>query len=125
MSMLSLVLWLIQLILALLFAGVGLMKLFQPYPRLVRSLRWPEDFSPVVVRLIGAAEFLGAVGLIAPIAAGTLPVLTPIAAGCLALLMALAVGTHVRRKERQRVTLPAILMVLALVVCLGRFGLFG
>ncbi|MCQ1947441.1 MULTISPECIES: DoxX family protein [unclassified Arthrobacter] len=123
--MLSLVLWLVQLLLALLFAGVGFVKIFQGYARLRENLRWPEDFSPATVKLIGVLEVLGAAGLVIPEATGVLPVLTPIAASALTLLMALAVLVHARRGERNRIALGVILMVLSLVVALGRFGVFG
>lgn len=120
--MLSLVLWLIQLVLALLFAGVGCVKLFQRHTRLVDNLRWPEDFSAGTVKLIGVLEVLGAAGLVLPQATGYLPVLTPLAASGLALLMALAVVVHIRRGERNRIALAVILMALSLLVALGRFG---
>lgn len=123
--MLSLVLWLIQLVLALLFAGVGFVKLTQRHARLVDNLRWPEDFSAGTVKLIGLLEVLGAAGLVLPLATGRLPVLTAIAASCLALMMALAIVVHVRRGERNRIALAAILMVLSLLVALGRFGAFS
>ncbi|UWX79134.1 DoxX family protein [Arthrobacter jinronghuae] len=123
--MLSLVLWLVQLLLALLFAGVGVVKIFQSYARVRENLRWPEDFSPVTVKLIGVLEVLGAAGLVIPEATGLAPVLTPIAASGLTVLMALAVLVHVRRGERNRIALGVILMMLSLVVALGRFGLFG
>ncbi|MCC9175588.1 DoxX family protein [Arthrobacter sp. zg-Y179] len=123
--MLSLVLWLVQLLLALLFAGVGFVKIFQGYARVRENLRWPEDFSPATVKLIGVLEVLGAAGLVIPEATGMVPVLTPIAASALTVLMALAVLVHVRRGERNRIALGVILMMLSLVVALGRFGVFG
>ncbi|MCQ1950656.1 DoxX family protein [Arthrobacter sp. zg-Y859] len=110
---------------ALLFAGVGVVKIFQSYARVRENLRWPEDFSPVTVKLIGVLEVLGAAGLVIPEATGLAPVLTPIAASGLTVLMALAVLVHVRRGERNRIALGVILMMLSLVVALGRFGLFG
>ena len=123
--MLSLVLWLVQLVLALLFAGVGFTKIFQSHARLADNLRWPEDFPSVTVKLIGVLEVLGAAGLIIPLAADTLPVFTPLAASGLTILMALAILVHIRRGERNRIALAAILMALSLLVALGRFGVFG
>ena len=72
------------------------------------------------MKLIGAGQVMGAVGLVLPWATGILPVLTPVAAACLTALMGGAVLTHVKRKE-----LPfpaAILCALALFLALGRFG---
>lgn len=123
--MLSLVLWLVQLVLALLFAGVGFMKITQRHKRLAENLRWPEDFSPATVKFIGVMEVLAAVGLVVPEASGSFPVLTPLAASGLTVLMALAIYVHVRRGERNRIALAAILMILSLLVALGRFGVLG
>lgn len=119
-----LVLWLLQLVLAILFAGMGMMKLTQRYRRLTRTLRWPADFAPATVKLIGAAEVLGALGLILPVALDRFEILTPLAAVALAILMALAIGVHLRRNERNMVALPAILLGICLAVAAGRFAEF-
>jgi uncharacterized membrane protein len=61
------VLWIVTALLALAFAGAGLMKLTQPKPKLVASGQaWAEDFSDGAVRAIGALEVLGALGLVLP-----------------------------------------------------------
>ncbi|MBD7996613.1 DoxX family protein [Arthrobacter sp. Sa2CUA1] len=115
-------LWVAEIVLALLYFGLGVMRLVQPYPKLVRVLRWPADFPAWAVKLIGVAEILGAIGLLLPAATDIAPVLTPIAACALAVMMALAVLVHLRRGERQRVALPAILLVVNVLVAVGRFG---
>jgi hypothetical protein len=58
-----------------------------------------------------------------PWATGIAPVLTPVAACCVLVLMLGAVKTHVDLKEP--VAPPAVLSGLALVVALGRSGVFG
>ena len=60
---------------------------------------YAQDYSDAQIKLIGAAEVAGAVGLIVPAATGILPVLTPIAGVCLAVLMAGAVNVHAGRGE--------------------------
>ncbi len=118
-------LWVVQAILAAMFAVAGLMKSTQPKEKLLPRLPWVADFSPNTVRFIGVMELLGALGLILPAATGILPLLTPIAATGLAVMMALAAATHVRRKEPSGVAFTAILFLLAALVAWGRFGPYG
>ncbi len=115
-------LWVAEIVLALLYFGLGAMRLVQPYTKLVRVLRWPADFPAWAVKLIGLAEILGALGLLLPAATDVAPILTPIAASALAVMMACAVAVHLRRKERQRVALPAILLAVNVFIAIGRFG---
>ena len=115
-------LWVAEIVLALLYFGLGVMRLVQPYTKLVRVLRWPADFPAWAVKLIGVAEILGALGLLLPAATDVAPVLTPVAACALAVMMACAVAVHLRRGERQRVALPAILLAVNVFVAIGRFG---
>lgn len=115
-------LWVAEIVLALLYFGLGVMRLVQPYTKLVRVLRWPADFPAWAVKLIGVAEILGALGLLLPAATDVAPILTPIAACALAVMMGCAVAVHLRRRERQRVALPAILLAVNIFVAIGRFG---
>ncbi|MFZ3454053.1 DoxX family protein [Arthrobacter sp. 7Tela_A1] len=115
-------LWVAEIVLALLYLGLGVMRLVQPYDKLVRVLRWPADYPAWAVKLIGLAEILGALGLIIPAAADVAPVLTPVAACALAVMMAGAVVVHLRRRERQRVALPCILLAVNVFIAIGRFG---
>jgi uncharacterized membrane protein len=118
-------LWIVQAILAAMFALVGLLKATQPRDKLAPKLPWVEDFSPNTVRFIGIVDLLGAIGLILPAATGIAPILTPIAATGLAITMVLAAATHIRRGEPSAVVLNAILLVLAAFVAWGRFGPYG
>jgi uncharacterized membrane protein YphA (DoxX/SURF4 family) len=117
----EIVVWVLQILLALAFLGAGVMKLARPRPALVSSgMGWADDYSDGGVKGIGALEVLGAVGLVLPAALGIVPILTPIAALGLALVMAAAVVVHLRRKEQ--IVAPLVLGVLALVVAVLRFG---
>ncbi|MBZ4521851.1 DoxX family protein [Mycobacterium avium] len=118
----NIALWILQGVLAAMFLMAGLMKTTQPKDRLAPRLPWVEDFSGGAVRFIGIAEFLGAVGLIAPAATGIVPVLTPVAATALAVVMVLAAFTHGRRREPSGIAFTAVLFALLAVVAWGRFG---
>ena len=96
----TVILWTINIILAVSFVGSGLMKLGSAKDTLVDSgLEWADDYGENTVKLIGGVEFLGALGLILPRALDILPVLSVIAAACVTLVMVGAVTTHVRRGE--------------------------
>lgn len=118
----NVVLWIVQAILAAMFALSGVAKAMQPKDKLAAKYPWMRDVSQATVRFIGGAELLGAIGLILPAATGIAPVLTPIAGTGLAVMAALAVALHLRRKEPSGVTITAILFVLTALVAGGRFG---
>jgi uncharacterized membrane protein YphA (DoxX/SURF4 family) len=112
--------WVAQVLLAVVFLGAGATKLMQPKEKLAKNMGWVEDFSQPTVRLIGALEVLGAIGVVLPALTGILPWLTPLAALGLVLLMAGAVYTHLRREEGSAVVPPAVLLLLAALVAVGR-----
>ncbi|MEZ4671843.1 MAG: DoxX family protein [Anaerolineae bacterium] len=116
-------LWIVQLLLALAFVMAGLTKLTQPKEKLIKQMKWVEDFEPNIIKGIGTLEALGAVGLILPALTGFLPILTPLAAVGLVLTMIGAILTHLRRKEPPMIAVNAILLVLAAFVAYGRFVL--
>jgi uncharacterized membrane protein YphA (DoxX/SURF4 family) len=118
----NVVLWIIAGLLALAFLGAGLTKLTQPKEKLAANMGWVEDFSPGVVKLIGALEVLAAIGLVLPAALDIVPVLVPLAAVGLVALMLGAALTHARRKETPMIAINVVLLVLAVVVAWGRFG---
>lgn len=113
-------LWVLQGLLAVVFLGAGAMKLFTPREKLAANpqMGWASEFSDAQVKLLGLAEVLGAIGLLAPQLTGILPMLTSVAAGALAVLMVGALATHVRRKEPPYG--PAVFAVLLIVVAVGR-----
>ncbi|WP_432197523.1 DoxX family protein [Streptomyces sp. bgisy027] len=115
-------LWILQAVLAAMFAMAGVMKSTQPKDKLVGQLPWVADFSPGTVRFIGIVEFAAALGLILPAATGIAPVLTPLAATGLVVVMVLAAITHARRKEPSAIAFNAVLLILAALVAWGRFG---
>jgi uncharacterized membrane protein YphA (DoxX/SURF4 family) len=114
-------LWVAQVLLAVAFLGAGATKLSQPKEKLAKNMAWVEDFSQPAVRLIGAAEVLGAIGVVLPALTGILPWLSPLAALGLVLLMLGAALTHLRRTEYGNIAMNAVLLVLAAFVVYGRF----
>ena len=118
------VLLILNIVLGLAFLAVGGMKLARPKAALVTSgLGWAENFPAPTVKLIGAAEVLGALGLVLPLVTGIAPVLAPVAAVCLLILMIGAISVHLRRHESPTpaVVLGALSVVSAILgfVALG------
>ncbi|MDQ5853749.1 MAG: DoxX family protein [Chloroflexota bacterium] len=117
----NIVLWILQVVLALLFGLAGGAKLTQPKAKLAAQMGWVEDFSQGTVRVIGGVELLAAIGLILPAITGILPILTPLAALGLVLTMLGAMLTHLRRKEQPMIGMNFVLLLLAVAVVYGRF----
>jgi uncharacterized membrane protein YphA (DoxX/SURF4 family) len=118
----NVVIWVLQILLALAFVAAGLTKLTRPRQQLATTMGWVEDFPDPGVRAIGALELLGALGLLVPALTGIATILVPIAAVGLALLMVGAAVTHRRRGELPLIGINAVLLVLAVVVAWARFG---
>jgi len=79
---------------------------------------WVHTFSEGQIKLLGAAEVLGAIGLLVPALTGIAPRLARAAAVCLATLMGGAAATHAVRREP---AIPAtVLALFAMVIATFR-----
>ncbi len=114
-------LWTTQAILAIVFLVTGSLKLTQPIGKLAKSMEWVKTTPTALVRLLGLAEVLGALGLVLPTATGILPWLTPVAAVGCAIVMLGASVHHASRHEYQKLGFTVVLFLLAAFVAYGRF----
>ncbi len=114
-------LWILQLSLAVVFAIAGWTKLADAGEPLKAAVPWIADVPTPLVKLIGLAEILGALGLVFPSLARIRPHLTPVAASCLTTIMMLAIAFHWYRGDTAVVILPAVLALASAVVAYGRF----
>src|ERR1700692_2531923 len=106
----NLALWIVAIVLAVVFAGSGLMKQFVPKDKLVTSGQgWAQDVSQTNIRVIGLAEILGAIGLVLPAATHIAPILVPLAAVGLTVVMVGAVVVHTKRNEALNVAVNVVL----------------
>jgi uncharacterized membrane protein YphA (DoxX/SURF4 family) len=121
----SIVLWVLQGILAAVFLGAGLVKLARSKQQLAAmgpSMAWADDFSDSLIKVIGIAEVLAALGLVLPGLLGVATVLTPLAGlGLIALMLGAGI-THLRRRETSTAAANLLICLLALVVVIARFG---
>ena len=118
----NIALWIAAVALALIVGAAGYVKAFVSIEEL-RKMPWATKFPAHIVRAIGVAELLGAVGLVLPEATGIAPILTPLAAVCIAVLMLGATFTHIRIKDVKSASITTnVLFGIALFVAIGRFA---
>ena len=109
-------LWIVQWLLALLFAFAGGMKLVLPVETLTEQMPMPGWF----VRFIGVAEVLGAIGLVLPGLLRIRPGLTPLAAMGLVIIMLGAIVFTLASGEVAAALIPLVVGLLLAFVVYGR-----
>jgi uncharacterized membrane protein len=112
----------LQVLLAATFLTAGVMKTTQPKEKLATNVPWTAEFSPRVVKLLGAIELVGALGLALPDAFGAGTVWTPITAIGVVLMMICAMVFHARRGERFQTAITCSLLVAAVIIAWLRLG---
>jgi uncharacterized membrane protein YphA (DoxX/SURF4 family) len=119
------VLWILQGLIAVMFAMTGFMKLVKSKNELQNQgerMKWVESVSGRNLKFIGLLELLAALGLILPPLTGILIWLTPLAATGLALNMIAAMLLHIRRRDDAKaISMNIMLMLLAGFIAYGRF----
>jgi hypothetical protein len=118
------VLWIIQILLALLFLFAGGTKLVLPI-EVLTSMGSPNQIQlpGALVRFIGVVEVLGALGLILPGLFRIKTELTPLAASGLVIIMIGAVVLTVASGEVTMAISPLIVGLLCAFVAYGRWRL--
>ena len=117
----NIALWIAQILLAIVYGMAGMMKAFQT-AKAGEMLPWAKRHSDSFVRLVGASELLGALGMILPALTGILPGLTPLAALGLSLIQVLAILIeHLPNKEYKAIPMNVVLLALSVFVAYGRF----
>ncbi len=114
-------LWIVQGILSAFFIYASLSKLLQKKEQQVKRIPEMRYVGGGLVKLIGLAELMGAIGILVPMLLGVLKVLTAWAAVGLALIMLSATLFHVVIKSYRPIVFTAVIMFLAVFVAYGRF----
>ena len=110
----------VQGLLAALFLFAGGMKLVLPLEKLTGSIPLPG----LLLRFIGVAEVLGALGLILPGLLRIRPGLTPLAAVGLVIIMIGATVVTLMTGQVAPALIPLVLGLLAAFVAYGRWSYF-
>ena len=119
----NLALWIVQVLAAIAFLAAGVPKIILPMPAIRQRVAWASAVPPWLIRFIGVAEVLGAIGLILPAVTGIAPWLTIAAAVGLIVAMLSAAVFHIRRAELAGMAPAVVLLALALVIAYGRWKL--
>jgi putative oxidoreductase len=119
----NVVLWIVQALLAATYVMVGSMKAVWPLEALSKRIAWVRAVPVGLVRFIGIAEVLGAIGLILPMVTTIAPWLTVAAAAGLVLLQVCAIVFHVFRHETRMLLGNIVLLLLAAFVLVGRVAI--
>ena len=120
----NIILWIIQILLALLFLFAGGMKLIIP-PDVLQSMGSPNQviLPGLFIQFIGVCEVLGGLGLILPGLLRNRPRLTPLAATGLVILMIGAVVLTIIGDGVEAAVVPFVTGLLAAFVAYGRWRL--
>jgi uncharacterized membrane protein YphA (DoxX/SURF4 family) len=126
-SRMTIALWVVQALLAIVFLVAGVAKFVIPIEEMVAQMPAPPPMPlptlSLFLRFIGTCEVLGAIGLILPgllrIRAG----LTPLAAVGLVIIMIGATAITVAQGQGLMALSPAIVGLLAAFVAYGRWQL--
>jgi DoxX-like family len=118
----SVFLWIVQALLAAVFAFSAFSKGFLSKERLAAMGQTGVAHLRIAsLRAIAFAEGAAVVGLIVPWAADIARVLTPLAAVGLGIVMVGAARVHSRLREPKNVTANIVLLALSVLVAVGRF----
>ncbi|MFI6335792.1 DoxX family protein [Streptomyces sp. NPDC050535] len=112
--------WIVAALLALFYAYAGGKKVLQNPEQLRPMMGWVDSVPLPFVRLIGALEVLGAIGLLLPPLTGIAAWLAVAAAAGLVLVQIGGMTLHLSRGEVRETGLNIVLLALAaLTVWLG------
>src|ERR1700676_392794 len=112
----NVVLWILQVLLAVLFMFAGVMKFVMPIEEMTKQIALPGWF----LHFIGVAEILGAIGLVLP---GILRIRTglmPLAAAALVVIMIGATAVNLKTGQRGAALTTVIVGLLLVFVAYNR-----
>ena len=115
----NIILWILQVLLALLFIFAGVMKFAMSVEQM--NAQAPVPMPGLFLHFIGVAEVLGGLGLILPSLLKIKPLLTPLAALGLAIITAGATVTALMGPVKVGAAFPLIVCLLCLFVAYGRW----
>jgi uncharacterized membrane protein YphA (DoxX/SURF4 family) len=112
------VLWILQVLLALIFLFAGSMKLLLPIELMMAQM--PLPLPGLFLRFIGIAEVSGALGLLLPGLLRIRPMLTPLAACGLVIIMIGATVVTLTGGGGVSALVPLVVGLLCMTVAYGR-----
>jgi uncharacterized membrane protein YphA (DoxX/SURF4 family) len=119
-KVLHIALWVVQVLLAATLLWAGTVKLFQPAHEVAAMWSWAGEVPLALLKLTGAVDLLGGLGLILPALLRIQPRLTPIAAVGVVVLMICASIFHISRGEGSQIGFNVLFAALSAFVAWGR-----
>jgi uncharacterized membrane protein YphA (DoxX/SURF4 family) len=113
---LNVLLWVLQVLLAMLFMFAGVMKFVLPVEEMTKQIALPGWF----LHFIGVAEILGAIGLVLPGLLRIRPGLTPLAAAALVVIMVGATAVNLKIGQRGAALTTVVVGLLLVFVAYNR-----
>ena len=124
MTTLNVVLWIIQIALAIKFVSVSYTHgLRQGQPDMKQAIKRMGEYSQNLLYVIAVCTFLGGVGLVLPAAFGVLTWIIPATALMLAVIMLAGIVFHMLCRDNPKIWTGIIICVLAAFVAFGRWVL--
>ena len=122
-STINIVLWVLQILMALAYLNAGYLKTFRPIQEIAPTIFWVTSVPEPLVRFIGISELLGAIGLILPALLKIRPEFTTLAAAGLTVVMLLANIFHIVRGEYFVLPMTGIFFLVVAFIAYGRWKL--
>ena len=116
----NILLWIVQILLALVFLMSGASKFLMPYADMVKDS--PVKFPYAFFLFIGVCEILGAIGLVVPWLTKIRLGLTPLTAALLVIIMIGAIVVTAIGPMAKLAVIPAVVGSLCVFVAWGRKG---
>jgi len=115
----NILLWVLQVLAALLYASSGVMKVFM-FDKISEDVQSFGALPREAWMALGILELVGTVGLIVPAAFHWQPRLTVVAAMVLAIESLVFIGVHVKYHEVTPIIMSAVLGLLMAFIAYGR-----
>lgn len=117
----NILLWVVQVLVAFLYAASGFMKIFM-FDKISADVRSFGAMPREAWMVLGVIELVCVAGLIVPGALRTNPQLTVAAAAVLALESLVFIGVHLKYRETTPIIMSGALGLLMALIAYGRFA---
>ena len=118
----NLLLWVLQVVLALLCISGGLYQIFK-LDELAKGVAAMRALPRGLWKFLGAVGCVAGLGLIVPGVTQLLPFVTPMAAAIVAVQSLLISGFYLRFRDKAPLPYSLVMVLLGVVICYGRFSL--
>ena len=118
----NVLLWVLQILAALVYTASGVMKVFL-FDKVSKDVRSFDALPRQVWMVLGIVELICTVGLIVPAALHWQPVLTVVAATILAIESLVFIGVHAKYREVTPIILSGVLGLLMAFIAYSRMFL--